>query len=287
MDGKQVYDTAGKLMAKLRPWPGFLSLSSDFFNNTPGLDIELRRDQARMYGVSETRILTLLRNAYSQNYLYLIKKPEDQYQVILEVSDAARSQAGDLSLLYIKSDDGARMVPLSALVTWQPSLGPQAVNHLNQFTAVTLFFNLKPGVAIGDATDVITKAAAEIVPPTLRAGLQGEALTFRDTVSDLAILMALAVFVMYVILAILYESYVHPLTVLSSLPVALVGGLATLYVFGEQASLYAFVGMFMLMGIVKKNGIMIVDFARHRVAAARRPSRRSTTRAWTASARSS
>ncbi len=262
----QVYDVATRLMGRLREYPGFATLSSDYFNNTPNLDIDIRRDQAKTYGVSEARILALLRNAYSQNYLYLIKKPEDQYQVILEVEDAARSKPQDLSLLYIKSDDGKNLVPLNALVTWKPSLGPQAVNHLNQFTSVTLFFNLKPGVAIGEATEFISKAAAEIVPQTVRASLQGEALTFRDTVTNLTILMALAVFVMYVILAILYESYLHPLTVLSSLPVALVGGLLTLYLFGEQASLYAFVGMFMLMGIVKKNGIMIVDFARQRVA---------------------
>src|SRR2546425_1456133 len=261
----QVYDVATRLTGKLREFPGFLTLSSDYFNSTPSLDIDIRRDQARTYGVSEARILALLRNAYSQNYLYLIKKPEDQYQVILEVSDAARSKPEDLSLLYIKSDDGRSLVPLSALVTWKTTLGPQAVNHLNQFTSVTIFFNLKPGVAIGDATDFIGKAAAQIVPPTVRASLQGEALTFRDTVRDLTILMLLAVFVMYVILAILYESYLHPLTVLSTLPTALVGGLLTLYLFGEQASLYAFVGMFMLMGIVKKNGIMIVDFARARV----------------------
>src|SRR5262249_27907891 len=142
----------------------------------------------------------------------------------------------------------------------------QTVNHLNQFTSVTLFFNLKPGVAVGDATRFIERAAREIVPATVRGSLQGEALTFQDTVRNLTILMFLAVFVMYVILAILYESYLHPLTVLSSLPVALVGGLVTLWLFGEQASLYAFVGMFMLMGIVKKNGIMIVDFALQRIA---------------------
>ncbi len=185
--------------------------------------------------------------------------------MILEAKDSARENADDLSLLYIKSDDGKRLVPLDAVVTWQKSLGPQAVNHLNQFTSMTLFFNLKPGVAIGEATDFINKAAAEAVPSTLRASLQGEALTFSNTVRDLTILMALAIFVMYVILAILYESYLHPLTVLSTLPTALVGGLLTLYLFGEQASLYAFVGMFMLMGIVKKNGIMIVDFALQRI----------------------
>ena len=261
----QVYDAGAKLMAKLHEFPGFLTVSSDYFNNTPNLDIELRREQAKIYGVSEARILALLRNAYSQNYLYLIKKPADQYQVILEAKDDARETPEDLALLYIRSDDGKRLVPLNALVNWKTSLGPQAVNHLNQFTSMTLFFNLKPGVAIGDATDFVAKAAAEIVPPTLRASLQGEALTFSNTVRDLTILMFLAVFVMYVILAVLYESYLHPLTVLSTLPTALVGGLATLYLLGEQASLYAFVGMFMLMGIVKKNGIMIVDFALQRV----------------------
>jgi HAE1 family hydrophobic/amphiphilic exporter-1 len=136
--------------------------------------------------------------------VYLIKKPQDQYQVILEIADDARAHPEDLSRLYIRSDDGTHLVPLRALVTWKTSLGPQAVNHLNQFTSVTLFFDLKPGVAIGEATDFITKAATSVVPPTLRASLQGEALTFQNTVRDLTLLMALAVFVMYVILAILY-----------------------------------------------------------------------------------
>src|SRR6266481_2826711 len=261
----QVYDVSQKLLAKLMQYPGFLTVSSDFYNNTPNLNIDLRRDQAKTYGVSEARILSLLRNAYSQNYLYLIKKPEDQYQVILEMEDAARANPEDLSRLYIRSDDGQRLVPLGELVDWKSTLGPQTVNHLNQFTSVTLFFNLKPGVALGDATNYISKSAAEIVPPTVRAELQGEAQTFSNTVTSLTVLMALAVFVMYVILAILYESYVHPLTVLSTLPTALVGGLLTLLLFRQEASLYAFVGMFMLMGIVKKNGILIVDFARQRV----------------------
>lgn len=263
----QVYEVGQKLMAKLMTYDGFLSVSSDFYNNTPNVNIDIRRDQAKTYGVSEARILNLLRNAYSQNYLYLIKKPEDQYQVILEMDDSVRQKPEDLSLLYIKSDDGRNLVPLNELVTWKSTLGPQVVNHLNQFTSMTLFFNLKPGVALGDATNFITNAAAEIVPSGVRGELQGEAQTFSRTVTSLTILMGLAVFVMYVILAILYESYVHPLTVLSTLPTALVGGLLTLVLFGQEASLYAFVGMFMLMGIVKKNGIMIVDFARQRVEA--------------------
>ena len=265
IDPNEVYDVAGKMMAKMHEYPGFLFVNSDLYNHTPNLQVDILRDQAKLYGVSETRILTLLHDAYSQNYSYLIKKPTDQYQVILEVADDRRSAPEDLSKLYIKSDDGQRMIPLSAVTSWHTVIGPQAVNHINQFTSVTMFFNLKPGYAIGPATQFVEQAAKQILPPGIQGQLQGEALTFRNTVSDLAMLMVVAVFVMYVILAILYESYLHPITVLSSLPVALLGGLLTLWLFGAEASLYAYIGMFMLMGIVKKNGIMIVDFAEQRV----------------------
>ena len=265
IDPNEVYASAGTLMRKMFEFPGFLFVNSDLFNHTPNLQVDILREQSKTYGVSETRVLNLLHQAYSQNYVYLIKKPTDQYQVILEVADDQRSEPQDLHLLYIKSDDGSRMVPLNALATWHPMLGPQSVNHINQFTSVTLFFNLKPGYSIGQATDFVEKAAKQVLPAGIRGEFQGEALTFRDTVSSLTILMFLAVFVMYVILAILYESYLHPITVLSSLPVALVGGLLTLWLFGAEASLYAFIGMFMLMGIVKKNGIMVVDFAQQRV----------------------
>jgi hydrophobic/amphiphilic exporter-1 (mainly G- bacteria), HAE1 family len=265
IDPDQVYSVAGQLMAKMREFPGFLFVNSDLFNHTPNLQVDILRDQAKVYGVSEARILELLHNAYSQNYTYLIKRPNDQYQVILEVADRDRAEPQDLDLLYIKSDDGQRMVPLRAVTKWNSTLGPQAVNHINQFTSVTIFFNLKPGYTIGQATQFVENTAKEILPLDVRGNLQGEALTFRDTVSSLTILMFLAVFVMYVILAILYENYLHPITVLSSLPVALVGGLLTLWIFHAEASLYAFIGMFMLMGIVKKNGILIVDFAQQRV----------------------
>src|SRR5213594_1975854 len=265
IDANEVYDTAGKMIAKMHEYPGFLFVNSDLYNHTPKLQVDILRDQAKLYGVSETRILTLLHDAYSQNYSYLIKKATDQYQVILEVADDKRSAPEDLGKLYIKSDDGQRMVPLNAVTSWHPVIGPQAVNHINQFTSVTMFFNLKPGYAIGPATQFVETTAKQILPSSIQGALQGEALTFRNTVSDLAILMLVAVFVMYVILAILYESYLHPITVLSSLPVALLGGLLTLWLFGAEASLYAYIGMFMLMGIVKKNGIMIVDFAQQRV----------------------
>jgi HAE1 family hydrophobic/amphiphilic exporter-1 len=267
VDPNEVYAVGQKMLAKCYEFPGFAKpIISDYFPNTPTLDVEILRDQASSYNVSVAKIESILRNAYSQNYLYLIKKPTDQYQVILECADTDREVPENLDLLYVRSDDGKNLVPLRALVRLKQSLGLQSVSHLNQFTSMTLSFNLVPGVAIGDATNFIENAAKQIVPVTIRAGLQGEAQTFSETMGSLIILMLLAVFVMYVILGILYESYLHPLTVLSSLPVALVGGLATLALFGQEASLYAFVGMFMLMGIVKKNGIMIVDFALQRVA---------------------
>ena len=265
IDPNEVYSTAGKLMAKMHEYPGFLFVNSDLFNHTPNLQVDILRDQTKLYGVSESRILTLLHNAYSQNYAYLIKKPTDQYRVIVEVRDDERSAAEDLNRLYIKSDDGSRIVPVNALTSSHTAIGPQSVNHINQFTSVTMFFNLKPGYTIGQATQFVEGAAKQILPPEVRGSLQGEALTFQSVVSNLAVLMLVAFFVMYVILAILYESYLHPITVLSSLPVALFGGLLTLWLFGSQASLYAYIGMFMLMGIVKKNGIMIVDFAQQRV----------------------
>ena len=268
IDPNEVFTTGEKMMAALRPQQGriFASLNSDLYRNTPKLKINILREKASSYGISASRIESLLRSAYSQNYVYLIKRAEDQYQVILEVADAARAIPENLGVLYIRTDNGKDLVPLSAVASWEPVLGPQTINHLNQFTSVTISFNVLPGVPLGTALGVIEAAAKEAVPAQIRGDFQGEALTFRDTARSIMIQMILAVFVMYVILAILYESYVHPITVLSTLPTAMVGGLATLYFFNETASLYAFIGLFMLMGIVKKNGIMIVDFAIQRVA---------------------
>ncbi|HVT87494.1 MAG TPA: efflux RND transporter permease subunit [Tepidisphaeraceae bacterium] len=271
----EVYTATNALMAKLMPKIGTIfdgRIVPDLYVHTPSLKINVLRDQAKTYNVSSSRIETLLKNAYSQNYVYLIKSNQDQYQVILEVNDKSKNHPEDLGLLYIRSDDGKNVVPLSAIATWEPTIGPQVVNHINQFTSVTLTFNLLPGVPLEEATNFIEQASHESVPPYLRAQFQGEAFDFQQTMSSLVVLMILAVFVMYVILAILYESYLHPITVLSTLPTAMVGGLATLWVFrtlgmpGIELSLYAYIGLFMLMGIVKKNGIMIVDFAIQRVA---------------------
>jgi len=265
IDTATVNRAAQELVAKLQQYPGFLFVNSDLRLNTPNLQIDILRDRAASYQVPVSGILDTIRSTYSQNFTYLIKTPKDQYQVIVEAADHLRNEVADLDKLYVRSDNG-QLVPLRAVAKWKEVLGPQSVNHINQFPAVTVFFNLAPGTVIGDAAKFVEKTAEETLPPDVKGGLQGEAKVFKETIASLAVLMLFAIFSMYVILGILYENYFHPITVLTALPVAAVGGLACLLLFGMDASLYAYVGMFLLIGIVKKNGIMMVDFALHRKA---------------------
>ncbi|MBA3831574.1 MAG: efflux RND transporter permease subunit [Chthoniobacterales bacterium] len=263
---KEVYAAADKLEAKLRDYGGFAAPPrSDLFRNTPNLDINMERDRASLYGVSTTQLQNLLRAAYSQNYVYLIKEADDQYQVILEAEDSERSSPSDLRDLYIKSTDGSKLIPVRALTKSETNLGLQSVNHTDQFTSVTFGFDTKPGAALGDVTAFIQKTADEVLPPTVKGEIQGEGQVLQQLFGALPFLVIAALFVMYVILGILYESYVHPITVLSALFPAVVGGLLTLWLFNSTLSLYSIIGLFLLMGIVKKNGIMIVDFALHRL----------------------
>jgi len=269
IDPEEVYAAADAFGAKLRSYNGFVAPPrSDLFRNTPNVDISIDRDRASLVGVSTTKLQTLLRSAYSQNYVYLIKQADDQYQVILEVDDRERATPDDLGRIYVKPDNNTNtstLVPLRALTKSATKLGLQSVNHLNQFTSVTFGFDTKPGVALGDVTAFIQKTAAETLPPTVKGELQGEGLVLQQLFEALPYLILGALFVMYVILGILYESYVHPVTVLSALVPAVVGGLLTLWFFRSTLSLYSVIGLFLLMGIVKKNGIMIVDFALHRL----------------------
>jgi len=285
---EDVYAVADQLAKKLQQFKGFASVRSDYYHATPNLSIDIDRQRAATYGVSASAVQSLLRNAYSQNYVYLIKEPEDQYQVILEVKDKERAEPTDLNDLYVRSNTSGNfsasgagggtiattsgstinLVPLRAVTSTREVLRPQAVNHFNQFTSVTINFNLLPNVAIGDATKFIENAFAQIHPqfPTVQATFQGEALVFRQLFRSLPLLLLSAIFVMYVILGILYESYVHPFTVLfPAIVPAVVGGLATLWIFHSVLSLYSVIGLFLLLGIVKKNGIMVVDFALQRI----------------------
>ena len=283
-----VYGAANQLMTKLRGFKGFASVRSDFYNSTPNLTVDIDRERAATYGVSTSAVQSLLRTAYSQNYVYLIKQPEDQYQVILEVKDNERAQPADLDNLYVRSNTGgavggsgaaggaittttgtaSNLVPLRAVTSTKQIVGPQAVNHYNQFTSVTINFNLLPNVAIGDATKFIEDSFAQVHQQfsSVQAAFQGEALVFRQLFKALPLLLIAAIFVMYVILGILYESYVHPITVLfPAIVPAVVGGLFTLWAFGSTLSLYSVIGLFLLLGIVKKNGILVVDFALKRI----------------------
>jgi HAE1 family hydrophobic/amphiphilic exporter-1 len=281
-----VYRAADQLMAKLREFKGFATVRSDYYNNTPNLTVDIDRERASTYGVSTAAVQSLLRTAYSQNYVYLIKQPDDQYQVILEVQDNERANPADLDNLYVRSNSaitpigstggatiattgtGSNLVPLRAVTSTKTVVGPQAVNHLNQFTSVTINFNLLPNVAIGDATKFIEDSFAQVHTqvPSVQGIFQGEALVFRQLFQSLPLLLISAIFVMYIILGILYESYVHPITVLfPAIVPAMVGGLFTLWIFGSTLSLYSVIGLFLLIGIVKKNGIMVVDFALQRL----------------------
>ena len=286
-----VYKASEEMMTKLREFKGFASVRSDRYNNTPNLTVNIDRERAAMYGVSTSAIQSLLKNAYSQNYVYLIKQPDDQYQVILEVKDRDRATPADLNDLYVRGNPGStvttqgggttsgatntattgtpgNLVPLRAVTSTSTVVGPQAVNHFDQFTSVTINFNLLPGIAIGDATKFIEDSFAQVQRevPSVQSTFQGEALVFRQLFQALPLLLIGAIFVMYVILGILYESYVHPITVLfPAIVPAVVGGLATLYVFNSTLSLYSVLGLFLLLGIVKKNGIMVVDFALQRI----------------------
>src|ERR1043165_2332855 len=286
---EDVYKATDQMMAKLRTFKGFASVRSDYYNSTPNLTVNIDRERAATYGVSTSAIQSLLKNAYSQNYVYLIKQPDDQYQVILEVKDNERSVPGDLNNLYVRSNTGntvgqsggtgvgaittttgtaSDLVPLRAVTSTTQVVGPQAVNHFDQFTSVTINFNLLPGQAFGDATKFIENWFAQVHQelPSVQSTFQGEALVFRQLFQALPLLLIGAVFVMYVILGILYESYVHPITVLfPAIVPGVVGGLATLWIFGSSLSLYSVIGLFLLLGIVKKNGIMVVDFALQRI----------------------
>jgi HAE1 family hydrophobic/amphiphilic exporter-1 len=260
LDVNEIYECAGKLMGAMMQHPGFSSVSSDMFVSNPQISIDYLRPQASSYGISAYAIENTLKQAFSENYCYQIKTPTRQYRVIVGSDDVFRQHPDNLNALYFRGQDGS-LLPFKTVATVSETVGPTSVNHTDNLQSVTIFFNLHPGYPVGDATDFVLKKAAEVIPSHVFGALKGEAQTFRETISGITVLLVLAIFVMYIILGIMYESYVHPLTVLSALPVAMVGGLLTLIAFRMELSLYGFIGLFMLLGIVKKNGILMIDFA--------------------------
>jgi len=259
-DTAELYAAAPQLEAALRQSPLLVDVSTDLLLKNPQVDIEIHRDRAAALGVTAQQIEDALYTAYGSRQISTIFAPNNQYRVIMETLPEFQTDVRDLSLLYVRAASGA-LVPLDSLVTMTPGLGPMTVNHLGQVPAVTLSFNLAPGVSLGPATAEVERLARATLPATIAASFQGTAQAFRSSMQGLGLLLVLAIVVIYMVLGILYESFIHPFTILSALPLAGAGALATLLLFGQDLNIYAFVGIIMLVGLVKKNGIIMIDFA--------------------------
>ncbi|HEY5741853.1 MAG TPA: efflux RND transporter permease subunit [Terrimicrobiaceae bacterium] len=259
-DSEVLYATAVRLMERLSKTEGFADVSSDMRRNTPIQEVEILRDQAYSYGVNVQEIENTLAIAFAQGMNGQIQTPLNVYWVILELLDRQRAKLDNIDLLWVRNQQGA-LVPLHSLVRTRVKTGPESISHINQITSVTIFYNIKPGYPTGTVTNELQQAAKEILPPSVAGAPAGSSAQFLETVKAMIFLLIIAIFVMYVILGILYESYIHPITVLSTLPVASLGGLLTLQLFGMPLDLYGFIGLFLLLGLIKKNGIMLVDFA--------------------------
>ncbi len=256
-----LYKWSPTLLDKIRGLPGFLDVNSDLQVTSPQVLVEIDRDRASAMGVTAAQIEGALNNAYGAPQVSTIYTPTNQYWVMMELLPQYKDDPDALGMLYIRSTSG-KLVPLNAVAKLTRSVGPLTVNHLGQLPAVTISFNLKPGVSLGDAVEEIRGLERELrMPATLTTTFQGTAQAFQSSVKGLGMLLLAAVLVIYLILGILYESFIHPLTILSGLPSAGVGALLTLLIFNQELNLYGFVGIIMLVGIVKKNAIMMIDFA--------------------------
>ncbi len=259
-DTDELYRSATTLEAKMKTITQLQDVTSDLQIKSPQVNVEIDRDKAAALGLSAQQIEDALYYAYGSRQVSTIYAPNNQYQVILELDPQYQMDPAALSMLYIRSSK-ANLVPLNTVAKLSRSLGPLTVNHLGQLPAVTISFNLKPGVALSDAVALVQKAAGETLPQSITTSFQGSAQAFQSSMKGLWILLLMAVVVIYIVLGILYESYIHPLTILSGLPSAGFGALITLLFFGYELNIYAFVGVIMLIGIVKKNAIMMIDFA--------------------------
>jgi HAE1 family hydrophobic/amphiphilic exporter-1 len=259
-DIEPLYKYAPLLEAKIRQLPGFQDVTSNLQIKNPQAMINIDRNKASAVGLSAGQIENALQSAYSSYQISTIYAPNNEYQVIIEIDPKYSRDPSALSLLYVRSTSGS-LVPLNTVANVDWTVGPVTVNHLGQFPSVTISFNLAPGKSLGDAVNDVQKAAQGIVPSTITSSLQGTAQAFASSMTGFGILILVAILVIYIVLGILYESFVHPITILSGLPPAGLGALITLMIFHIDLNLYALVGVLMLIGIVKKNAIMMIDFA--------------------------
>ena len=259
-DMDALYDSAQKVEDALRALPQLQDVNSDLQLKNPELRVRIDRNRAAALGVTPQQIELALQSAYGSREISTIYAPSNDYKVFVELEKRFQQDSSALSRLYVRAADGT-LVPLDTLASMEPGVGPIAVNHNGQFPAVTISFNLRPGVALSEGVAAVEAAALSLLPDSVTAEFQGTAQAFQSSLEGMGWLLFLAIVVIYLVLGILYESFIHPLTILSGLPAAGFGALFTLWIFGMELNLYGFVGIIMLLGIVKKNAIMMLDFA--------------------------
>ncbi len=259
-DTNELYSVSPKFLSELQKLPELQDVTSDLYMQNPQVNINIDRDKASAMGVTASQIEDALYTAYGDRQISTIYAPNNAYRVVMTVEPGFQFDPSGLSMLYIRSNTN-QLVPLDAVAKVERTLGPMAINHLGQLPAVTLSFNLKPGVSLGDAVTAVNAAARKNLPDNVTTSFQGTAQAFESSFKGLGLLLVMAILVIYIVLGVLYESFIHPITILSGLPAAGVGALLTLKLFHVELGLYAFVGIIMLVGIVKKNAIMMIDFA--------------------------
>ncbi|HEV2085034.1 MAG TPA: efflux RND transporter permease subunit [Gemmatimonadales bacterium] len=259
-DVDALYQGAAALEQRLHNIPGLTDVTSDLQIKNPQVQVTIARDRAAALGIDVSQIENALYNAYGARQVSTIYTPNDQYWVVMELLPQYQRDLSAMNLLHISGRQGVS-VPLGSLAQITPATGPLTVNHTGQLPSVTLSFNLQPGTSIGTAVNQVEAAARQVLPSTISTSFAGTAQAFQDAQQGLLVLLVLAILVIYLVLGILYESFIHPLTILSGLPFAGFGALLALLIFRLDLSIYAFVGIIMLVGIVKKNAIMMIDFA--------------------------
>ena len=259
-DLQELYRVAPEFQEKVRALPGLTDVTSDLLVTSPQLFVDIDRERASALGITAQQVEDTLYSAFGSRQVSTIYTPTNQYFVVLELEDRYQRDARSLSLLYLRNKDG-KLIPLDAVTKPRTTVGPLTVAHLGQLPAVTVSFNLAPGVSLSEVTDRIADLAAAELPSTISSTFQGTAAAFTSSLQGLGLLLIVAVLVIYLVLGVLYEDFVHPVTILSGLPSATFGALFTLLVFREELNIYGYVGLIMLIGIVKKNAIMMIDFA--------------------------
>jgi hydrophobic/amphiphilic exporter-1 (mainly G- bacteria), HAE1 family len=258
---KDIYEWTPKLTRKIQMLPGFVDVNSDLLIASPQVRVEIDRDRALSLGVTPEQIQNALYSSYGDRQVSNIYAPANQYAVILEVQPDYQRTPDALQKLYVRSAKG-QLVPLDEVAHVERSVGPLSVNHFGQIPASTISFNLQQGFSLGDAAERVNEVVRELgMPASVTVRFQGTVKEFQESFQGLTILLIVAILVIYIVLGVLYESFIHPITILSGLPSAVFGALLTLVVFHKELDLYAFVGLIMLFGVVKKNAIMMIDFA--------------------------